>query len=258
MGTTYGYCRVSTSRQKLDRQIENIKRFAPDAVIVSEKFTGTTQDRPAWQRLKKIVKEGDTIVFDDISRMSRSASEGFEDYKQLYQSRVNLVFCKQRHLDTDCYRQTMEQGVSMTGTDVDLILAGVNEYMMRLAERQIQIAFEQSEAEVDLLHKRISEGLRQAQIDGKTIGRQKGSTYQTKKSIMAKKVILKHSKTFGGSLTDAEVMKQADISKNSFYKYKRELINEGQKIFEERLGLPGCAVDLTEDEIKDLVEEGRL
>ena len=255
MSTTYGYCRVSTARQKLNRQIETIKSFAPDAVILEEKFTGTTQDRPVWQHLKKMVKEGDTIVFDDISRMSRSAAEGFEDYKQLYQAGVNLIFCKQRHLDTFCFRQAMEQGVSMTGTDVDLILAGVNEYMMRLAERQIQIAFEQSEAEVNLLHKRISEGLKQAQADGKVIGRQEGSTYQTKKSVAAKEVIKKHCRDFGGSLTDVEVMKLADVSKNSFYKYKRELINEGQKLFEERLGLPGGAVDLTEGEIKELVAE---
>lgn len=223
MSTIYGYCRVSTARQKLNRQNDSIKAFAPDAVILSEKFTGTTQERPVWQRLKKMVKEGDTIVFDDISRMSRSAAEGFEDYKQLYQDRVNLVFLKQRHLDTDCYRQTMEQGISMTGTDVDLILAGINEYMLRLAERQIQIAFEQSEAEVDMLHKRISEGLKQAQVDGKIIGRQKGSSYQTKKSVIVKEIIKKHSRDFGGSLSDIEVIKLAGVSKNTYYKYKRSL-----------------------------------
>lgn len=227
MSKVYGYCRVSTARQKLKRQEENIRAVDPEAVILSEKYTGTTQARPVWQRLMTQVQPGDTIIFDEVSRMSRSAEEGFEDYKQLYQAGVNLIFCKQRHLDTVCFRQAMEQGVSMTGTDVDLILAGVNEYMLRLAERQIQIAFEQSEAEVDLLHKRISEGLKQAQADGKVIGRQEGSTYQTKKSVAAKEIIKKHSRDFGGSLTDAEAMKLAGVSKNSYYKYKRELQNEG-------------------------------
>jgi DNA invertase Pin-like site-specific DNA recombinase len=226
MGTTYGYCRVSTPRQKLDRQIDNIKALAPDAFIISEKYTGTTQARPEWQRLMKRVREGDTIIFDEVSRMSRTATEGFEDYKTLYTAGVSLIFCKQRHLDTDCFRQTMEQGITLTGTDVDLILDGINQYMMRLAERQIQIAFEQSESEVDLLHKRISEGLRQAREDGKQVGREKGSTYQTKKSLAAKEVIRKHSKDFGGSLTDVEVIKLAGISKNSYYKYKKELLEE--------------------------------
>lgn len=139
----------------MNRQIDNIKSVHLDAVIIEEKYTGTTQSRPAWQRLKAMVKEGDTIIFDDISRMSRSAEEGFADYKHLYNSNVNLIFCKQHHLDTDCFRKTLEQSVAMTGTEVDIILNGVNEYMMRLAERQIQIAFEQSETEVELLHKRI-------------------------------------------------------------------------------------------------------
>ena len=84
MSTTYGYCRVSTTRQKLNRHIDTIREYDPDAVIVTEKFTGTTQERPVWQRLKSTVREGDTIVFDDISRMSRTAAEGFEEYKQLY------------------------------------------------------------------------------------------------------------------------------------------------------------------------------
>lgn len=228
MSTTYGYCRVSTARQKLKRQEDNIRAVAPNAVIMSEKYTGTTQERPVWQRLMKQVQSGDTIIFDEVSRMSRTAVEGFEDYKQLYEEGINLVFCKQRHLDTACFRQAMEQGVAMTGTDVDLILAGVNEYMMRLAERQIQIAFEQSEAEVDLLHRRISEGLKQAQADGKVIGRKEGSTYQTKKSVTAKDVIKKHCRDFGGSLTDIEVMKLAGVSKNAYYKYKKELLADLQ------------------------------
>lgn len=226
MGTTYGYCRVSTARQKLNRQIDNIKNVDPNAVILSEKYTGTTQDRPVWQRLMKMVKPGDTIIFDDVSRMSRTASEGFADYQRLYQDRVNLVFCKQRHLDTDCFRQSVENFVSLTGTDVDLILEGVNKYMFRIAERQIEIAFEQSESEVDMLHKRISEGLKQAQAEGKQIGRKEGSTYTTKKSIAAKEAIKKYSVDFNGSLKDVEVIKLVGISKNSYYKYKKELIEE--------------------------------
>ena len=226
MSTTYGYCRVSIARQKLNRQMDTIRSFAPDAVILSEKFTGTTQERPVWQRLKNMVKEGDTIVFDDISRMSRTADEGLEDYKQLYQDGINLVFCKQHHLDTDCYKQSLENFIALTNTDVDLILEGVNKYMMRIAERQIQIAFEQSEAEVDMLHKRISEGLRQAQADGKAVGRQQGSTYTTKKSIAAKELIRKHSKEFGGTLNDVDVIKLAGISKSAYYKYKKELLSK--------------------------------
>ena len=88
----YGYCRVSTTHQKINRQITNIKEVYPDAIIVKEFFTGTTNNRPMWDKLMKQVVAGDTIVFDSVSRMSRNSNEGFVDYKNLYNKGVNLIF----------------------------------------------------------------------------------------------------------------------------------------------------------------------
>lgn len=56
-------------------------------------------------------------MFDEVSRMSRNGKEGFEDYKTLYDMGVNLVFLKERHIDTDNFRQALQSKVSMTGTD---------------------------------------------------------------------------------------------------------------------------------------------
>lgn len=112
-------------------------------------------------------------MFDEVSRMSRNGKEGFEDYKTLYDMGVNLVFLKERHIDTDNFRQALQSKVSMTGTDVDIILSTVNEYMMKLAERQIEIAFQTAQAEVDYLHQRTSEGVRKAQAAGKQISLKK-------------------------------------------------------------------------------------
>ena len=155
--------------------------------------------------------------------MSRNAKEGFEDYKMLYDMGVNLVFLKERHIDTDNFRQALQSKVAMTGTDVDIILSAVNEYMMKLAERQIEIAFQTAQAEVDYLHQRTSEGVRKAQAAGKQIGRAKGSKVETKKAIEAKKQIRKHSKDFGGNLSDVDCMKLIGLARNTFYKYKREM-----------------------------------
>lgn len=77
----YGYARVSTPHQKLERQITNITNLYPKAQIFREHFTGTTQSRPIWDKLINLVQSGDTIVFDSVSRMSGNATEGFEDYK---------------------------------------------------------------------------------------------------------------------------------------------------------------------------------
>ena len=74
----YGYCRISTKQQSIDRQIRNIKKEYPDAVILQEAYTGTTTDRPEWNKLYKAVKDGDIIIFDSVSRMSRDAAEGFK------------------------------------------------------------------------------------------------------------------------------------------------------------------------------------
>ena len=88
---------------------------------------------------------------------------------------------------------------------------------------QIEIAFQQAQKEVDDLHQRTREGMMTAKLNGKQIGRKSGSVIETKKSKAAKEIIKKHSKAFGGTLTDSECQKLAGISRNSFYKYKREL-----------------------------------
>ena len=80
---------------------------------------------------------------------------------------------------------------------------------------------------MDIL-KNIWEGIETARQNGKQIGRITGDTYETKKSIEAKKVIQQHSKSFGGGLSDVEVMKLAGCSRNSYYKYKRELMAENE------------------------------
>lgn len=219
----YGYCRISRPKQSIDRQIRNIKAAHPDAVIVKEVFTRTRIDRKEWLRLVSRVKAGDTIVFDSVSRMSGNAEEGFAAYEKLYNLGVNLEFLKEPHINTDTYKRALENNVALTGSSVDLILEGVNKYLMELAKEQIRLAFEQSEKEVEDLHQRTREGIETARLKGKQIGRQKDVKVTTQKSIAAKKTILKYSKDFGGTMPDVDVIKLTGIARNTFYKYKREL-----------------------------------
>ena len=223
----YGYCRISTRKQSINRQIENIKREYPSAVIVTEEFTGTKLDRPKWNRLYKSLKEDDTVVFDEVSRMSRNASEGFALYKEMYGSGIHLVFLKEPHINTDVYRESMSNGIVLTGNEIaDIYLEATNKVLMLLAEKQIQLAFDQAQKEVDYLHQRTKEGIAQARIAGKQIGLPKGSTLTTKKSVEAKKKIREHNKSFGGSLNDIDTIELVKISRKTFYKYKRELLAE--------------------------------
>lgn len=219
----YGYARISRAKQSIERQIRNIKSSYPTAIIIEEVFTRTSLNRKEWQKLFNKVKAGDTIVFDSVSRMSGNAEEGFNAYQELYNKDVELVFLKEPHINTATYKKALENNIELTGTSVDYILEGVNKYLMALAKEQIILAFEQSEKEVSDLHQRTKEGIETARLNGKQIGQPKGTKLTTKKSLAAKEVIKKHSKDFNGTLSDDDCMKLAGISRNSYYKYKREL-----------------------------------
>lgn len=223
-----GYCRVSTKHQNLDRQITNITKAYPDAFIVKEAYTGTKLDRPEWKKVMRLVKSGkvETIVFDSVSRMSRDAEEGFKLYEELFNAGIELVFLKEAYINTSTYKKSLENAVPMTGTNVDFILDGINKYLMTLAKEQITLAFAQAEKEVKDLHQRTKEGIEAARKDGKQIGGVSGKKLNVKKAKEAKEVIRKHSKDFKGTLEDSDVIKLAGISRNTYYKYKRELKDE--------------------------------
>lgn len=220
---TYGYTRISRKEQSIDRQIRNIRAAFPDVLIIQEAFTGTKMDRPEWNRLYNKVRTGDTIVFDSVSRMSRNADEGVETYFALYEKGVHLIFLKERYIDTSVYTENMKDKIELQGTDEDEIFKGLNNYFRKLAERQIRIAFEQAEKEVQDLHQRTKEGIETARLNGKQIGQKSGNKLRIKKEAPAKELILKHCKSFNGTLSDAECIKLTAISRNTFYKYKREL-----------------------------------
>ena len=228
--TTYAYCRVSTTHQRITRQITNITAIYPSATIIKEFYTGTKQDRPNWNKLISQIKTADTIVFDSVSRMSRNAAEGFKDYKMLYESGVNLIFLNEPLINTSVFDSTKNNLLSIdiaTGnTAVDAFFNGnielINNFMMALAEQQIKAAFEQSEKEVTDLHSRISQGMREAKKNGVKIGLPQGTTLTTKKALECMAIIKKHSKDFGGSLEDPDVIKLCGCSRNSYYKYKKE------------------------------------
>lgn len=223
----YLYCRVSTKNQKLDRQIENGLREYPTAKVYKEKYTGTKlEERKELKNLLRVVKPSDTIVFDSVSRMSRNAEDGFKLYKELYEKGVELVFLKEPHINTETYKKTLTSQIQLTGTNADIILKAINEYLMVLAEEQIKIAFNQAQKEVDDIHQRVAEGVRIAQANGKTVGIEKGRTLTTKKSIECKEKIKKHNVDFGGSLNDIETIQLLGIARGTYYKYKRELKEE--------------------------------
>ena len=233
-----GYLRVSRKTQNIERQRRNILSLYPDAVIFEEAYTGTkVEGRKEWNRLYKLAMAGKVqkIVFDSVSRMSRNADEGFTLYQNLFNANVELEFIKEPHINTKVYKESLnrqieaiETGNKDTNELMRSIIDGINRYMMKLAEEQIKITFNQAEKEVKDLQQRVKEGLITAKLNDKQIGAVKGKKLNVKKAQPAKEAIKKHSRAFGGTLTDIECMKLIGIAQNTYYKYKKELL-EGQE-----------------------------
>ena len=137
MNKIYGYCRISTHKQSIERQIRNIKGFCEQAVIVQEAYTGTSLNRPEWNKLYKRLKSGDCVIFDSVSRMSRNEEEGLKLYMELFEKDIELVFLNERHIDTNAFKEALEgiiPSVSNTGdnaTDelVNTIMSAINKFI---------------------------------------------------------------------------------------------------------------------------------
>lgn len=74
---TYGYARVSTEQQNLDRQIDALTGYGVDR-LYNEKMTGTRKDRPELRKMLENLTEGDTVVVESLSRLGRSTRDLLE------------------------------------------------------------------------------------------------------------------------------------------------------------------------------------
>lgn len=231
---TYGYVRVSTKKQKIERQIENIRNFCPEAIIYSEKQSGKDiEGRAVFRKLLAKVKAGDTIVFDEVSRMSRNAEEGYRLYMELMDRGITLVYLKERHINTDEFKRRTQrhmERVSSANAKMDNLVNGIlgliEEFERENLKDNIRIAFQQAEQERQFLIKRVREG---KAVSSKPQGRPKGSqNLKTEKAKRIERVILEQSRSFDGKFSDAKIMREylPGIARNTYYRYKRVLTEE--------------------------------
>lgn len=232
-----GYARVSTPTQRLGRQIENLKSAYPDIVVISEVYTGSTDNRPKWKKLMRQCRAGivGKLVFDEVSRFSRNAEEAIAEYKELYNLGIELEFLKEPHINSCIYRQASERKIDISTDQMDdetanlinTVISGLNDYLLAVAEKQIYLAFEAAQRERELLSKRTSEGLKQAKLMGSKVGRQKGEVIVTRKQKRAIRIIRSKYELFeGGYLNATECFKACNISKSTFYRYLSQMQKE--------------------------------
>lgn len=110
MGSYFGYMRISTKEeralQKFTRQESALNKYAKDnkidfLYIAQEDVSGKSFDnRAEWNKIDKLIREGDTIVFKDISRFSREALVGYEKYMELMGKGIELEFIDNQTVST--------------------------------------------------------------------------------------------------------------------------------------------------------------
>lgn len=138
----FGYARCSTLDQNLDWQIDALTKEGCDRIF-QEKFTGTRKDRPELLRMMDMLREGDTVIICELTRLSRSVKDLFDLVEQVEKAGANIKSLKEPWLDT-----TTPQGRLLF-----TIFSGVSQF------------------ERELIRERTMEGLASARARGRMGGR---------------------------------------------------------------------------------------
>ena len=180
----YGYCRISTAKQSIDRQIRNIK---PSIRLPYR--TGSLHCTSIFARMAEALSDSKIWGYGGVRfgvPNVQKCRRGFTLYEDLYHKGIRLVFLKEHHIDTETYKKSPVRQHCHDRDECGLHLEGHQRVSDGFGKEQIKLAFEQSEKEVADLHQRTREGLLTARLNGKQVGRKKGVGFETKKAREAK------------------------------------------------------------------------
>lgn len=176
-----GYARCSTDDQNLDWQIDALNVQGCERIF-QEKFTGTRKDRPELLRMMDMLRQGDTIIICELTRLSRSVKDLFDLVEQIEKAGANIRSLKEPWLDT-----TTPQGRLLF-----TIFSGVSQF------------------ERDLIHERTMEGLASARARGRMGGRPPKD-----KKLIEQALTLYDSRNYPVS----EITSTTGVSRRTLYKY---------------------------------------
>lgn len=185
----FGYARVSTQEQNLDRQLDLLS-VAGAEEIIQEKVTGTKADRPELNKLLEKLRKGDVVLITDLTRLGRSTKDLFNLVEQIEKKGSNIKSLKESWLDT-----TTPQGKLMF-----TFMAGISQF------------------ERDLISQRTKEGLEAARARGKQGGRKPKLDESKRKAIYE---LYQQKKT-----TVKELCEMFNISKPTLYRVIDEISKE--------------------------------
>lgn len=208
---TFGYVRVSSKEQNEQRQLDAMTALGiAESDIYVDKLSGKDTNRPQYQALKSIVRKGDTVVFESITRLSRNMDDVKNEYKWYVDNGVLLRFIAEPMLDT----KVDEQGV---------IERAMAEIILTLLA-----AFAEKEREE--IKRRQREGIESAKRKGKAFGRPKRS-FDTMNAAERQAFLYEYNEWKAGKQTAVQTFERLAIPKATFYKIVKEyeskaIINE--------------------------------
>ena len=215
MNNTYFYMRISTKevsdKQSFQRQNKALEKYAEinnlkynSRTVFKDDISGATFDRDDWKALESILKEGDTIIFKEISRFTRQAEEGYEKYMELMDNGINLIFLDNPTVSTDYIKQLTniadsQQLVTKTALEGTIKLLLIVELDRVQQEREIFI-------------KRIKQGIEASpNKSGRKFGQLDKMSDELKDDI---KLFL-----IDRRIKQVDLMKKHNISRNTLKKY---------------------------------------
>ena len=149
----FGYARVSTEQQNLDRQLDMLQKYGVD-FIYNEKMTGMKRNRPELEKLLERLTEGDTVVVESLSRLGRSTKDLIWLMETFNSKCVNLVSLKES-IDT----------TTSTGKLLFTLMSAIAQF------------------ERDVIADRTREGLNSARARGRKGGRPRTDSEKLRKAI---------------------------------------------------------------------------
>lgn len=197
--TIYGYGRVSSVSQNLDRQIRELEKHGVRKEhIYTDKYSGKTMQRPGFQKLLKKVKEGDVILITSFDRLGRNYEETVEVWNFLTKKKgVNIVV-----LDFDIL-DTREKACGEMGKFLQDLVVQVLAYIAD-AERKKNRRAQQQGIEA-----------KKARGEWDDYGRPKKMDMEDFKKA--------YNEMLENSKTQQELIAELGISHSTFFRYKRKM-----------------------------------
>ncbi|HDR7588812.1 integrase [Bacillus cereus] len=194
----FGYVRVSSKDQNEERQIQNMKDLGiEDRDIFIDKESGKNMERENYQMLKRLVRTGDTIVFDSLTRLGRNMNDTLEEFRYYEKHKVNLQFIKEPYINVNYIGENTN----------DVIQSAIQK-----ATLTILSAFAEKER-IDI-KQRQAEGIALARKQGKRLGRPPVE--------ITEEFTDAYKEWKSGSITAVGAMKKYGIKRSSFYKLAKQ------------------------------------